>query len=91
MKFKFFRSIFNFDIATLDYQQYIKNWIVGSRRFMLKLDDNSLPEAKRKYHFLFWLDFFAKTVFYGFVAYMVYKSYTRHDIKSTDEKSESVM
>lgn len=84
------RRVFNFDVATLDYQQYIDNWVIGSRRFLLKLNDNSIPDAKRKYHFLFWLDFIVKTVFYAFVFYMVFKSYTTSNSKVLSKKPEFV-
>lgn len=57
---------------------------------MLKLDDNTLPEAKRKFNFLFWLDFLVKGIFYAFVFYMVYRSYYISTIKSTNEKPEFV-
>lgn len=69
------RSVFNFDVATLDYQQYIDNWVIGSRRYLLKLNDNSIPEAKRKYHVLFWVDFVIKAFFYCLVVFLVFKSY----------------
>lgn len=62
-------------MATLDYQKYVDNWVIGSRRFLLKLNDNSIPEAKRKYHVLYWLDLLVKIIFYSFVFYMTYKSY----------------
>lgn len=65
------------------------NWIMGSRRFLLKLDDKSLPEAKRKYFFLFWLDLIVKFVFYAGVGYLVYKSYFS-DTKANNENSELV-
>ncbi|CRK98211.1 CLUMA_CG011574, isoform A [Clunio marinus] len=71
----YLRSKFNFDLSTLDYHRYIKNWVIGARRFMLKLDDNTIPEAKRKFHFLFWLDFSVKILFYMSVGYLTYRTY----------------
>jgi hypothetical protein len=71
-----FRQKFNFDIATLDYDQYIENWIIGSRKFILKQDDSTLPEAKKKYVYLFWLDLITKALFFLGVGYGLYKLYT---------------
>jgi hypothetical protein len=82
--------VFNFDVKTLDYQQYIKNWVIGSRRFMLKLDDKSIPDAKRKFNFLFWLDFLVKIVFYAGVGMMIYRSYTMPKLKAVDRKPDFV-
>nr|CAD7203105.1 unnamed protein product [Timema douglasi] len=42
------RDTFNFDAANIDVEEYVKNWVVGSRRFILRLDDSSIPEAKKK-------------------------------------------
>lgn len=75
LNFYCFRSVFNFNALTLDYQQYIMNWVIGSRRFLLKLNDNTIAEAKRTYHFLFWLDFIVKTLFYAGVSYLAYSSF----------------
>lgn len=58
---------------TLEYQQYIKNWVIGSRRYLLKLDDVTIPKAKKMYNILFWVDILLKTVLYGGVAFIAYR------------------
>lgn len=71
--------MFNFDTTKMDYRDYIRNWVIGSRRFMLKLDDDTLPEAKRKLNFLYWVDFVVKAAFFigiTFFLYNTYKSFT---------------
>lgn len=72
----FCREKFYFDVSTLDINQYIDNWLIGSRRFIMKLDDSSIPEAKRKYQFLFWLDFIVKALCFFGIAYALFKGYT---------------
>nr|CAD7460067.1 unnamed protein product [Timema tahoe] len=42
------RDTFNFDASNINVEEYVKNWVVGSRRFILRLDDSSIPEAKKK-------------------------------------------
>lgn len=41
------KSNFNFDASTINFSEYVEHWAVGSRRFMMKLDDSTIPEAKR--------------------------------------------
>lgn len=70
---QFFRSVFNFDVTTLDYQQYMSNWVIGARQFLLKLDDSSIPEAKQKYRVLFWVDFSVRIAFFAAVGFLAYR------------------
>lgn len=63
-------------MTTLEYQQYIKNWVIGSRRYLLKLEDETIPKAKRIYNILFWIDIALKTALYGGVAFLAYRKWT---------------
>lgn len=65
----------------LDFNKYAENWVIGSRRFIMKLDDSSIPEAKRKLVFLFWIDFLVKALFIGGFAYLVFNMYGRFAVK----------
>ena len=67
--------MFNFDTTKMDYRDYIRNWVIGSRRFMLKLDDETLPEAKRKLNFLYWIDFVVKAAFFFGIILFFYNTY----------------
>lgn len=67
--------MFNFDTTKIDYRDYIRNWVIGSRRFMLKLDDDTLPEAKRKLKILYWIDFVVKAVFSLGITWFFYNTY----------------
>lgn len=68
--------MFNFDTTKMDYRDYLRNWVIGSRRFMLKLEDDTLPEAKRKLNLLYWLDFVVKASFFIGITFFLYNTYT---------------
>ncbi|KAG5680580.1 hypothetical protein PVAND_010077 [Polypedilum vanderplanki] len=71
------RRNFNFDVSSLDLKQYIEHWVIGSRRFIMKLDDATIPEAKRKFIFLYWLDVIVKSLFIGGFVYFLIRMYTK--------------
>lgn len=41
------RENFNFDISSLDWEEYLKNYVVGTRRYLFKEDDSTIPEARK--------------------------------------------
>jgi hypothetical protein len=43
----------------------------------MKLDDASIPEAKRKFVFLYWLDLIVKSLFVGGFVYFLIRMYAR--------------
>jgi len=64
----------------LDYHEYIKNCITGARKFILKDEDNNLPDARRKFNYLFLLDSMLKVLFYVAVLYILYRSVVKKNI-----------
>ena len=42
------RRIFNFDISSVDWNTFLEKYVLGTRRYVLKLSDDSLPECQRK-------------------------------------------
>lgn len=68
--------MFNFDTTKMDYRDYLRNWVIGSRRFMLKLEDDTLPEAKRKLNLLYWVDFVVKASSLIGITLFLYNTYT---------------
>lgn len=44
------KIMFNFDIKTVDWDQYLNNYIKGARVYFLKDDMSSLPEARKKWN-----------------------------------------
>lgn len=41
---------FPFDVAALDWEDYFKNQVSGIRKYVLKEDPSSLPQARKKYY-----------------------------------------
>lgn len=62
---------FDFDATKIDYIDYVKDWLSGSRRFILKLDDSSLPAARRRLKIMGWIDSVVNVLFYVGVAYLI--------------------
>jgi hypothetical protein len=77
-----FREKFNFDIAKFDVDKYVEHWVLGSRRYVMKLDDSTIPEAKRKFVFLFWLDVTVKSLFAMGFGYLLLRMYSGISNKS---------
>ncbi|XP_070499596.1 fatty acyl-CoA reductase 1-like [Chironomus tepperi] len=76
------REKFNFDVSKLDFDKYVEHWVIGSRRFVMKLDDSTIPEAKRKFVFLFWLDVTVKSIFAMGFGYLLLRMYAGISNKS---------
>jgi len=56
------QELFNVDISMLNWDAYIKNYISGIRKYVLKDPVETIPSARKKLHrfdfFLFFLSFF---------------------------------
>ena len=47
------RRVFQFDVRTIDWDQYLENYVLGTRHFILKDDPDSVPRARKhlaRYH-----------------------------------------
>lgn len=44
------KILFNFDIRSVEWDQYLSNYIKGARVYFLKDDMSSLPEARKKWN-----------------------------------------
>lgn len=53
---------FDFDAFKIDYRQFMANWILGARRFLLKLDDSTIPASKRLLQRLYWASIAVRTI-----------------------------
>jgi fatty acyl-CoA reductase len=40
------RKIFNFDVLEIDWKLYLEQYILGTRRFILKEDPSTFPAAR---------------------------------------------
>jgi hypothetical protein len=50
------RKTFNFDIADLNWGEFMDDWTKGTRQFVFKEPLSSLPEARRRHHRLYWME-----------------------------------
>lgn len=41
------RNLFNFDMKKVNWQDYVEHYVKGTRKFVLKEDDSTIPAAKR--------------------------------------------
>lgn len=56
-------QIFPVDMRILKYDPYVKNYMIGIRKYVLNDPDTSLPSAKKKLKTLFWLTKFVDFLF----------------------------
>ncbi|CAG9857442.1 unnamed protein product [Phyllotreta striolata] len=48
------REEFCFDVAKIDWNNYLENYVLGIRRFIFKEDASTLPKARRQVSRLYW-------------------------------------
>jgi fatty acyl-CoA reductase len=46
---------FNFDVAKIDWEQYVEDYVLGIRRFIFKEDVATIPKARRQVSRLYWV------------------------------------
>nr|CAD7434651.1 unnamed protein product [Timema monikensis] len=56
------KKLFDFDISSLDWNQYIYNYVRGCRVHLLKDDLSTVPESRIRWQRLYWLHQTVKTV-----------------------------
>ncbi|XP_074028601.1 putative fatty acyl-CoA reductase CG5065 [Leptinotarsa decemlineata] len=49
------KKMFCFDVAKINWDNYIENYILGIRRFIFKEDNASLPKARQQISRLYWV------------------------------------
>jgi fatty acyl-CoA reductase len=67
------KEIFFFDLSVVDYDEYLKNYVLGIRHFLLKEKPETLPKARTTLRKLYFLDRFCKTSFFAFILYFLIK------------------
>ncbi|MCL4123541.1 UNVERIFIED_CONTAM: hypothetical protein GTU68_018389 [Idotea baltica] len=56
------QQAFHFDISDLNWKEYIENYQMGCKKFIMKEELSSLPTAKRTLRILYWLHRLAQLV-----------------------------
>jgi len=49
------RRVFQFDVRTIDWDQYLENYVLGTRHFILKDDPDSVPRARKHLARMYWI------------------------------------
>ncbi|XP_026485989.2 putative fatty acyl-CoA reductase CG5065 [Vanessa tameamea] len=65
-------NIFYTDISTLDRDEYLKNYIIGTKLYVLNEDPDSLPRARKLHRMLYWIDVIAKALFYSLLLWFLH-------------------
>lgn len=63
---------FDFDAFKIDYRTFMANWILGARRFLLKLDDSTIPASKRLLVRLYWASIIVRTILIALALWIGY-------------------
>ncbi|KAL0281211.1 UNVERIFIED_CONTAM: hypothetical protein PYX00_002266 [Menopon gallinae] len=58
------KKLFNFDIKSVDWEQYLSNYVKGARIHVLKEDMSTLTDARKKWNRLYWYHQIVKSVFF---------------------------
>lgn len=66
------QHIFDFDAFKIDYRTFMANWILGARRFLLKLDDSTIPASKQLLMRLYWASLLVRTILITLVMWIIY-------------------
>lgn len=67
---------FNFhDFLEYDLVLYFRHAVLGGRRYLLGEKDERIPLAKRKYRVMKLIDRTVKSIFYGFLFFMIFIKY----------------
>lgn len=65
------RETFYTDIKMVDWDVYIRNFVLGTRHYYLKEDPATLPKARRHNRRLYWVDRTVSAFFYLLIVWML--------------------
>ncbi|XP_050342597.1 putative fatty acyl-CoA reductase CG5065 isoform X2 [Nymphalis io] len=60
------------DVSTLDRDEYLRNYVIGTKLYTLKEDPASLPRARKLHRVRYWLDVITKAMFYSLIIWFLY-------------------
>ena len=58
------RQNFNFDVSLINWENYLEDYIKGTRQYFFKEDLSSMEQARRHQTVMFWLDKTVQTIGY---------------------------
>ncbi|CAO1407990.1 unnamed protein product [Diamesa serratosioi] len=69
---EFDKETFYCDNTKIDAKQYIRDYIIGARTYLLKEKPENLPKAKANLKKLYYLDKCVTILFYGLILFLIY-------------------
>lgn len=66
------KRIFYFDVRDIHWKSYIETYILGTRRFLLKDELNTLPTARKQLQRLYWLKMIFRLLFLAGILFFFY-------------------
>nr|ADD62438.1 fatty-acyl CoA reductase I [Yponomeuta evonymella] len=66
------KQLFPFSMAQMDWSKYFQGYILGIRKYIFKEEDDSLPQAKRKWTRLYYFHQIVRVIFILFAVYLVW-------------------
>ncbi|XP_055299982.1 putative fatty acyl-CoA reductase CG5065 [Sitodiplosis mosellana] len=64
---------FKCDVKQLDWDEYLKSYVCGIRKYILKDDDSTLERSRRTLKRLYALKLILQTLFFGTIGFIIYK------------------
>ncbi|XP_012280843.1 putative fatty acyl-CoA reductase CG5065 [Orussus abietinus] len=70
------RKAFPMDCTDVCWNEYLMNYILGIRKYCLKDDPSTLPQARRVMNYLYIADRFVKLILGLFIVWLIYSRFT---------------
>ncbi|XP_055693258.1 putative fatty acyl-CoA reductase CG5065 [Lutzomyia longipalpis] len=51
------QKLFNIDVSRMSWEDYLENYVLGFRTYLLKQSTDSLPKSRQRLQMLFWINF----------------------------------
>ncbi|XP_011297731.1 putative fatty acyl-CoA reductase CG5065 [Fopius arisanus] len=70
------KNVFYMDTKAYDWNEYMKTYVLGARRYILKEDPSTLPQARRIF-LLYWIaDLIFRFLFIASILWLIYSKFT---------------
>ncbi|XP_050358543.1 putative fatty acyl-CoA reductase CG5065 [Nymphalis io] len=65
-------NIFFTDVSTLSQDEYLRDYVIGTRHFVCKEDPATLPRARKLHRIRYWVDVVTKILFFSLLLWFLY-------------------